>query len=319
MVDADSDGEVEFEGDEELQKKSQEFFKSLESKLYDMGVKLISETEIEKFFPSIGAGSFGKVYKGKYCNELIAIKKILLKEDNFDDEELTTKALYDITNEIKSVAYVKHDRIPVFHGLWKYKGKYNLIFEFCAGKNLKDAYPKLTEKQKLEVILQLSEILHILHTKHLIHRDIKPANIMIDENFKLKLIDFGVSKISERSRTFTGDPAGTTRFMAPDYFQIDEYTESDKPINISSKTDIWSTGCLMSEIFSGVVPWMNKVKNEMALRRKLMDKVEFPIPEEIVDCDIVAIIRKCLNVNPGERINAEELMRLVKEKLLKYN
>jgi len=243
----------------------------------------------------------------------------LLKEDNFDDEELTNKALYDITNEIKSVAYVKHDRIPVFHGLWKYKGKYNLIFEFCAGKNLKDAYPKLTEKQKLEVVLQLSEILNILHLKHLIHRDIKPANIMIDENFKLKLIDFGVSKISERSRTFTGDPAGTTRFMAPEYFQIDENTDSDKPINISSKTDIWSTGCLMSEIFSGIVPWMNKVKNEMALRRKLMEKVEFPIPEEITDPEIVLIIKKCLNVNPLERINAEELSTLIKEKLKKYD
>jgi serine/threonine protein kinase len=142
---------------------------------------------------------------------------------------------------------------------------------------------------------------------------------MIDDNLNIKLIDFGVSRIASRTSTFTKDVSGTTRYMAPEFYDIDETGDLDKPIRITNKLDIWSTGCLISEIFSGVIPWMNAVKNEVSLRKKLMQKVPFPIPNEIKDHDVKELIEKCLKIDPVERISSSDLTELIKEKMKKFD
>jgi len=91
-------------------------------------------------------------------------------------------------------------------------------------------------------------------------------------------------------------------------------TDSDKPIKMGTKVDIWSTGCLISEIFSGIVPWSNEVKNDISLQKRLLDKKPFPIPAEIDD-DIKYIISQCVKIDPVERINASQLSDLIRERL----
>lgn len=317
--DSDSDNQQE-ETDEDLIQRQEEFYRNLENKLIEMEVTIIQKNEVEKFRPEIGQGSFGKVYRGNYLGKQVAIKKILLNDNNFDDEEQTKRALYDITNEIKTVKYVVNSKIPKLYGLWKNRGNFNLIFEFCQGKNLKEAYPKLNEMQKLDICLQLSDTLIAIHGSNLMHRDIKPANIMIDDNLNIKLIDFGVSRIANRTSTFTADVSGTTRYMAPEFYDIGvNDNDIDKPIKIDTKVDIWSTGCLISEIFSGIIPWWNIVRNEMILRRKLMEKANFPIPDEIQNNDIKEIIQKCVKNCPDERISAKELSFLIKKIMNRFD
>jgi serine/threonine protein kinase len=275
--------------------------------------------EIEKILPAIGKGQFGTVYKGIYQGKLVAIKKIKLKENIFYDDEETQIALNEITNEIKTLKYVINSRIPLFYGLWKNQGKFNLIIEFCPGKNLKDAYPSLNFNQKLSVCLQLSETLQSIHSFNLIHRDIKPSNIMIDDNYSIKIIDFGLSKIAKRTSTFTGCSSGTTRYIAPECFDLNlEYKEGESYFKINAKIDIWSTGCLISEIFSGKIPW-NNVQNEMSLMKKLIDKNPFPIPEEIQIDEIRDIIINCVKIKPNDRISAKDLTNLIKEKINNFN
>jgi serine/threonine protein kinase len=283
----------------------------LEKTLNEMSVKLINDEEIQKYKPKIGEGTMGKVFKGKYKDNLVAIKQInILKEDNIDDQNF----LSEILNEIKCAHLVQNEYIPKFYGLWINKGRYCLVFEFISGTTLKQKYKDLNDRQKLEVLLQLSKILEIIHSLHLIHRDIKPSNIMITEEMRVKLIDFGVSKITQKTETFTVGLSGTTRYTAPEYFQIDK--NGTQSIQINNKIDIWSTGCLISEIFSGILPWKNRVGNELQLRKKLMEKTEFPIPEkDIKYVEIIEILKKCLNVSPEKRVSAEELTKLLKEKL----
>jgi len=190
-----------------------------------------------------------------------------------------------------------------------------LVFEFCEGKMLKDAYPNLTDKQKLSIVLQLSEALETIHAKKLIHRDIKPSNIMINENLEIKLIDFGVSKIATKTCTFTKGAIGTMRYMAPEFLDLDVETESDKPCLISSKVDIWSTGCLISEIFSGKLPWANAAGNDQVILKKLLEKKPFAIPSEITNEHVKEIILKCVDIDPKTRLSASELTALVIEKM----
>jgi serine/threonine protein kinase len=312
------DDDYQQEMDEESLKREEEFFKGLEFKLKEMDVAIISDDQVKLIRPSIGKGAFGKVYKGIYKDKEVAIKKMIMKEENYIDEECTMKAIYDITNEIKTVKYVTNSKIPIFYGLWKYLGKFHLIFEFCPGKNLKEAYANLNENQKFSVCLQMCETLESIHDKKLMHRDIKPSNIMIDANLDIKLIDFGVSRIASKTITFTKDVAGTTRYMAPEMFDVNEETESDRPITITTKIDVWSMGCTISEIFSGVIPWWNTVKNEIVVSRKLMEKAPFPIPKEITNPDAREIIEQCTKISVDERISTPNLVMLIREKLKKY-
>jgi len=292
-----------------IEKAIKEFYSEFEAKLSEMGVAVLKEEEVERFKPKIGKGSFGKVYKGKYQSEMVAIKKIMLKDEFYDKGVLD-----EILKEIQCVKMVQNECVPKFYGIWKRKRNFHLVFEFINGKPLSERYKDLSVKQKLEVIYQLSNILCTIHKIHMIHRDIKPANIMVDDSGKIKLIDFGVSKIAEKTNTYTNTTMGTTRYMAPDNFQIDKVN----PINIihiNHKIDIWSTGCLISEIFSGLLPWTH-IKSDLILRKKLSEKTEFPIPETSISFGgIVDVIQKCLAVNPDNRISAEELMKLVKEKI----
>jgi len=164
--------------------------------------------------------------------------------------------------------------------------------------------------------MQLCQILEDMHEKKLIHRDIKPGNVMIEPGNKVRLIDFGISKIASKTATFTKSEAGTRPYQAPEIFDpnIDMNPEDKdaRPISISAKVDVWAVGCLISEIFSGVIPWHNKVKNEMAIVRKLIAKAEFPIPNNI-DEDVKEVIKEACAVDPADRLSSLQL----KEKIQK--
>ena len=290
----------------------------LETSLKSLGIKMINDNEITKTKPAIGQGGFGKVYRGTFEGKDVAIKKIKL----MNEDEST---IDDIINEMRIVVVFQHPRFPKFYGLWKNKNYYHLIFEFIKGPTLKDVYETMTKKEKLSVVAQLCQILFDIHQKKLFHRDIKPGNIMIEEGNVVKLIDFGISKIASKTVTYTGNQTGTVPYMSPEYFDvdIDEYLlenneNSSKPIPISSKLDIWSTGCLISEIFSGKAPWSNKCKNEYAIKKNLTMGGAFPIPETIDD-EVKEVIRKCTQKDPNQRCSANEVQEDIQKAMNKLD
>jgi serine/threonine protein kinase len=299
--------------DEETLVLKAQFQQKLEEKLTELGVCFIPKEEITRYPDILGEGSFGKVFKGKYKERQIAIKRIMLTKDNFEDPEQTA-SIQDITNEIKSLMIFNDKSIPQFYGLWINEEFFHLVFELVEGKNLKDCYPMLSDKQKLETCLLLTQALQLIHNKHLIHRDIKPANVMVNIDDKneihLKLIDFGVSKISNKTLTYTQNQFGTTRYMAPETFDLGK----DDLIHVSNKVDIWAMGCLISEIFSNEIPWA-EIKNDLVLKKKLMIKTPYKVPASIQNPHILDIINKCVVIDPKERINTPELIVLIKEKI----
>jgi len=259
------------------------------------------------------------VYKGKYKDKLVAIKKIKLAEDADKD------VFADIMQEIKVVLVADNKDIPMFYGIWKKKKYYHLVFEFIAGENLKDVYHEKIKKEKLLIVLELCHILEQFHQKKLIHRDIKPANVMVEgsNNNKVKLIDFGISKIASHTATFTKNQIGTISYMPPEMFDIDpDHYEMDnpdiKPVPVSIKSDIWSLGCLISEIFSGIKPWCSKKDQKMTdtkITSYLAMKKKFIIPNNIDD-DVKALIESATDCDPTQRPSAGELKEKVQKLLV---
>ena len=285
-----------------------ERIKNLDEELKKENVKIIEKDEIIKL-SQIGEGKFGKVFNGKYGGNDVAIKKMIF-------ESLGNENIDEIINEIKNLNAAECDFVPKFFGVWKgLKNKhYHLIFELIKGTNLRDSMQNLTLDEKLNILYKTVEIVSVLHKRKLIHRDLKPENIMIDLNSSLiKLIDFGTAKLATKTVTFTAKAVGTTFYMAPDFFDVDEDNDDDKPISNTAKLDIWSLGCILSEFLSGVFPWSNMTKNENRVEKCLINKIKFPIPKEIDENfpQFKPLIENCLKLKPVERCCSEDIMNFL--------
>jgi serine/threonine-protein kinase len=297
-----------------IDEEEQELEKNFEEELNKINCSLIPESEIIKE-KKIGEGAFGKVYKGTYKNQAVAIKKIKLVEK-------APEIYSSLVNEIKVIKKADTPEIPKFYGLMKKNGCYRLIFEYISGKTFKEVYPTMNYDEKLIALYKLSKILDSFHSKLIIHRDIKPSNVMIRDDGSLKLIDFGVSKIATHTSTYTKIQKGTVAYMSPEQFQIDinkqEDSEAAKPVMVCTKSDIWSLGVMTSEMFSGVLPYYNinnnKRPNDFVIIKRLIENMPFPIPNNL-DNDIKLIVQKATMVNVEERASAKDIKEII-EKLI---
>ena len=191
--------------------------------------------------------------------------------------------------------------------------------------------PKLSNIDKIKILMELCDIIDILRNNKIIHRDLKPQNIMIRESDrKIILLDFGESKICNNTLTYTSEAKGTNRYLAPESYEYDMINENvsenscntinsncskilldKKPLAISDKYDIWSLGCIIFQLITGTLPWYN-VDNDNGVIYNLINKKNFPIPSKISkNKHIYDIIFNCTNINPNLRPSHLE----VKDKL----
>jgi serine/threonine protein kinase len=289
-----------------------DFNEKLLKALSNINVKLIDKNEITKVKPEIGQGGFGKVYKGKYQDNDVAIKKLTnFKKAN---EKEVIEGLTDIINEIRVMDVCKDDRFPKFYGVVNRKSIY-LIFELIKGDTLTKLYKTLPKYDKIYVVQQLCEILESLHASKVIHRDIKPDNIMIEEGNRVRLIDFGLARIMNNTVTATCNIKISLPYMAPEVvIPKDTKKDSVKPLQISAKIDVWSCGCILSEIFSEIPPWFNTCKNNVQITKALLCQKEFPVPDN-VDEQVKLVIKKACANDPGDRPSSKELKELLGEVL----
>lgn len=254
----------------------------------------------------IGSGGYSKVLKGKYKSLPIAIKK--LKE-------------FDINKFAKEILIIKnfrHPNVPNFYGICKDDKAESmmLINELITGENL-DSYVRNNNCSEIEILvhfIELAKILEYFHSFKFIHRDIKPSNIMIDNNGNVRLLDFGISKITSNSFTST-ITSGTTIYMAPDNFQIKDENcmNEESKCYITTKVDVWAFGCILSEIFSQEKPWKRE-RDQHQVMAHLFNKSKFLIPKEkIANKDVIYLIEQCTNVEPVQRICIKD----VKDKLIR--
>lgn len=270
----------------------------------------------------IGEGGFGVVVKGKMKKLEVAIKKF-----NFYSSD-------DFIKEVSIVKLIKHNNIPSFYGLIKEENtllneinshnnniadnKYSIITELIKGVTLDIFLNYIGHDWFLKIVLfvDLAAVLTHLHSLKLIHRDLKPSNVMIDREIKLKLLDFGISKISKSTFTDT-ITTGTLLYMAPENFNLNlsKTKNDDTSSKISNKVDVWAFGCMLAEAFTNNKPWAPYIEEDNKVVSMLFHKQEFLFDESKIEFpEIIQIIKECTVIDSSKRSN----MRDIKNKLILF-
>ena len=158
-----------------------------------------------------------------------------------------------------------------------------------------------------EICYQITNAMCHLHEKNIVHRDIKLENILIDENKKVKIIDFGFGCITSGKKLdfFCGTPS----YMPPEIVQKRDYIGKSINYNYNTKlgeyADIWSMGILFYTLLCGAFPF--RAQNEKELYAKIT-RGSFVFPDHVPNSACI-IIRKILNLNPNLRPKADEVMK----------
>jgi serine/threonine protein kinase/Tfp pilus assembly protein PilF len=199
----------------------------------------------------LGKGGMGEVYKARdtRLQRVVALK--ILPAENVPDADRGARLLL----EARAASRLNHPNIVTIHDIAEERGIFFIAMEYVAGTPLDQTISGsgLPLKDALKYAAEIADALAAAHSAGIIHRDLKPANIVISEDGRVKLLDFGLAKLSEPAvpaseaetatlRTFSGAIVGTAAYMSP---------EQAEGRDLDARSDIFSFGLVLYEMLCG--------------------------------------------------------------------
>jgi serine/threonine protein kinase/tetratricopeptide (TPR) repeat protein len=195
----------------------------------------------------IGQGGMGSVYQGV---DRETGKSIAIKELRTDINDLTATVIERFEREAEALRRLNHPNIVQIVATVEEGGRHYLILEYVQGGSLAQLIqrqPRLPVEQVVRIALDIADALTRAHRLKIIHRDIKPHNVLIAEDGTLRLTDFGVAHLDDRSRlTQSGSMVGTYAYLSP---------EGCHGQDLDERADIWSFGVMLYEMLAGERPF----------------------------------------------------------------
>ncbi|CAN4094573.1 unnamed protein product [Withania somnifera] len=246
-------------------------------------------------------GAFGKLYKGTYNGEDVAIK--LLERPGHDLERARSME-QQFNQEITMLATLKHPNIVRFIGACRKSIVWCIVTEYARGGSVRQflmsrnnrAVPlKLAVKQALDVARGMEYV----HGLNLIHRDLKSDNLLIAADKSIKIADFGVARIEVLTEEMTPE-TGTYRWMAPEMIQHRPYTQ---------KVDVYGFGVVLWELITGMLPFQNMtgVQAAFAVANK---GIRPTIPTDCLPV-VSEIITRCWDADPDSRPTFSQVVKML--------
>lgn len=260
------------------------------------GQKINNRYEIVK---SIGEGGMANVYlaNDKILDRKVAVK--VLRGDLSSDDRFIRR----FQREALSVSNLSHPNIVEVYDVGEEDGQYYIVMEYIEGKTLKQLLKKresLTLPEVIDIMTQLTDGISHAHESYIIHRDIKPQNIMIEDDGRIKITDFGIAMaLNATQLTQTNSVMGSVHYLPPEQ-------ASGKAATV--KSDIYSLGILMYELLTGTVPFKGDNAVEIALKH-MKDKIpsirkqDPSIPQSVEN-----ILLKAAAKNPRNRYDTAKEM-----------
>ncbi|PYS34950.1 MAG: hypothetical protein DMF75_05070 [Acidobacteria bacterium] len=258
-----------------------------------------------RILEKLGSGGMGDVYLAEdmRLGRKVALK--LLVEDLTENRE----RLGRFDQEAYAASALNHPNILTVYEMGDEGGRHFIAAEFIDGMTLRKrlATSPMDLSEVLSVAIQVADALEEAHAAGIIHRDIKPENIMIRRNGHVKVLDFGLAKLTERTvveetdteavtralvQTDAGVVLGTSQYMSPEQAR-------GKPID--ARTDIWSLGVVLYEMATGHPPFTGETKTDVIVAIAKSDPQPLTRFTRNVPAELEWIVMKALRKNVEER------------------
>jgi serine/threonine protein kinase/Tol biopolymer transport system component len=258
----------------------------------------------------LGAGGMGVVYLAQdtQLDRTVALK--VLPADVASDGQ----RMHRFIQEAKAASALNHPNIITIYEIGKENSAHFISTEFISGETLRRRMKRerMSLMETLDIAAQVAAALSAAHVEGIIHRDIKPENIMVREDGYVKVLDFGLAKLMEKTtgqlaadpeaptqapmqgmvNTEPGMVMGTARYMSP---------EQARGFPVDARTDLWSLGCVLYEMVAGHAPFESKTTSDVIALILRTDPP--PLHNYVPDApiELQRILRKALRKDCDER------------------
>ncbi|MGI9165579.1 MAG: protein kinase domain-containing protein [Pyrinomonadaceae bacterium] len=270
-------------GDEELRNEVESLITSDEQGLsfiddpaFEVAASFLVDNELElaigqqlgnyQILSLLGTGGMGEVYLAEDANlgRTIALK--LLPAEYTKDEE----RLRRFRQEARAASGLNHPNILTIHEINHFEGRYFIATEFVDGETLRQRMrrPRLSLSETMDIGIQVASALAAAHRAGIVHRDIKPENIMLRHDGYVKVLDFGLAKLTEQQLVPTNSEApaarkvdttpgvvmGTVKYMSP---------EQARGLEVDTRSDIFSFGAVLYEMITDRAPFEGETASDL--------------------------------------------------------
>ncbi len=289
---------------DENQSFAEASFKPLSTPAFGSDSRPIKSLGRYRVLEEIGKGAMGMVYKGvdPAINRNVALKTIRL--DFVNDPQEMEELKERLNTEARAAGKLSHPNIVTIYDVGTEGNLQYIAMEFLEGRTLEEMLHrkvKFNYRIIAQIISQICSALDFAHQQNIVHRDIKPANIMVLNDYKVKVMDFGIARVDTSSMTRTGIAMGTPNYIAPELLQGK---------HVDKRCDIFSLGVLIYELLLNRRPFRGD--NLTSLIYSIVNTE--PEPPSKVDRSIPhlfdRVIDRALRKDPVERYqNASEIAR----------
>jgi len=256
-------------------------------------VNFESDVEIQGV---LGTGAAGVVYTGLFRGKKVAVKVL------HEAEMTSTDQLRNFRAEVGVMRSLNHENIVKFYGACMKRPHVCIIMELCSHS----LFEVLHEQEKLpqygtllDLATDIASAMAYVHRRAVIHRDLKTHNILLSNEGRAKIVDFGIARENEKTFLDTKHAgAGTVAYMAPELFVAD---------GIDDKVDVYSFGVILWEMLTGRVPWEHKPFPAQIVMSVAVEGARLTIPKG-VPSSIRRLIRDCWRQDPRLRPSFKEIL-----------
>ena len=241
--------------------------------------KQLAHYKIEKL---LGAGGMGEVYLARdtKLDRRVALK--ILPWHFVADNERSNR----FQREARALSALNHPNLVTVYEVGEANGLHFIAMEYVEGQTLSSLREQLSLRDLLSVVAQVAEAVAAAHQAGVVHRDIKPENIMVRHDSYVKVLDFGLAKLTEAistdlredgANTQLGVAMGTLAYMSPEQ-------AAGEPID--HRTDIWSLGVVLYELVTGQKPFKGETRQAtvnaiLSIDPKSATKINQTLPSEL--------------------------------------
>ena len=256
----------------------------------------------------IKRGGMGSVYRARHpeLGTVVAIKTV---HTHTGPETLAER----FEQEARLSARIPHPGVVRVFDYDCQEGRLYLVMEFVDGETLR---PVVADDQRdiawrLDKVAQLADILHAAHEKGIVHRDVKPENVMVDSTERVRVLDFGISRVLDDGErlTQTGEILGTPEYISPEQIL-------DVPEAVDARTDVYATGVVLYELLTGHSPFAGTnlfqvLKNVESLDPPPPSQLRSGLPAGIDDLVMACIAKDKAARPPDCRVLARRVRELI--------